>query len=58
MRCGDCLRGMDKSARYFAELLDPRVEPNREHVLKDILLIAIAAADEADQEDMSALPAD
>jgi predicted transposase YbfD/YdcC len=29
--------------KYFAELRDPRVERNREHVLEEILLIAIAA---------------
>ena len=29
--------------KYFAELTDPRVERNREHLLEEILLIAIAA---------------
>lgn len=29
--------------KYFAELKDPRVERNRDHVLEEILLIAIAA---------------
>ena len=34
---------MDSPLRYFAELRDPRVERNREHLLEEILLIAIAA---------------
>jgi predicted transposase YbfD/YdcC len=34
---------MDNPLKYFAELKDPRVERNREHVLEEILLIAIAA---------------
>lgn len=34
---------MDNPMQYFAELRDPRVERNREHVLEEILLIAIAA---------------
>jgi hypothetical protein len=34
---------MDKPLKYFAELRDPRVERNREHLLEEILLIAIAA---------------
>ena len=34
---------MDKLLKHFAELRDPRVERNREHLLKEILLIAIAA---------------
>jgi hypothetical protein len=34
---------MDNPLRYFAELTDPRVERNREHLLEEILLIAIAA---------------
>jgi hypothetical protein len=29
--------------KYFAELRDPRMERNREHLLEEILLIAIAA---------------
>jgi predicted transposase YbfD/YdcC len=35
--------GMDNPLKYFAELRDPRVERNREHLLQEILLIAIAA---------------
>ena len=34
---------MDSPLRYFAELRDPRVERTREHLLEEILLIAIAA---------------
>ena len=34
---------MDDPLKYFAELRDPRVERNREHLLEEILLIAIAA---------------
>ena len=34
---------MDSPLKYFAELKDPRVERTREHVLEEILLIAIAA---------------
>jgi len=34
---------MDNPLQYFAELKDPRVERNREHLLEEILLIAIAA---------------
>ena len=34
---------MDTPLNYFAELTDPRVERNREHLLEEILLIAIAA---------------
>ena len=34
---------MESPLRYFAELKDPRVERTREHVLEEILLIAIAA---------------
>jgi predicted transposase YbfD/YdcC len=34
---------MQSPLRYFAELTDPRVERTREHVLEEILLIAIAA---------------
>ena len=34
---------MDTPLKYFAELTDPRVERNREHLLVEILLIAIAA---------------
>src|ERR1035437_1618043 len=34
---------MENPLRYFAELHDPRVERNREHLLEEILLIAIAA---------------
>jgi predicted transposase YbfD/YdcC len=34
---------MDSPLKYFAELTDPRVERNREHLLEEILLIAIAA---------------
>src|ERR1035437_8837614 len=35
--------GMDNPLKYFAELRDPRIERNREHLLEEILLIAIAA---------------
>jgi hypothetical protein len=34
---------MDNPLKYFAELRDPRVERNRDHLLEEILLIAIAA---------------
>lgn len=34
---------MDNPLKYFAELRDPRVERNREHLLEEIFLIAIAA---------------
>jgi len=34
---------MDNPLKYFAALTDPRVERNREHLLEEILLIAIAA---------------
>jgi TPR repeat protein len=34
---------MNNPLNYFAELTDPRVERNREHLLDEILLIAIAA---------------
>jgi hypothetical protein len=34
---------MDNPLKYFAELQDPRVERTREHLLEEILLIAIAA---------------
>jgi hypothetical protein len=34
---------MENPLKYFAELTDPRVERNREHLLEEILLIAIAA---------------
>ena len=34
---------MDNPMEYFAELRDPRVERNREDLLEEILLIAIAA---------------
>lgn len=34
---------MDSPLKYFAELTDPRVERTREHLLEEILLIAIAA---------------
>ncbi len=34
---------MQSPLKYFAELKDPRVERTREHVLEEILLIAIAA---------------
>jgi predicted transposase YbfD/YdcC len=34
---------MDNPLKYFAELRYPRVERNREHLLQEILLIAIAA---------------
>jgi predicted transposase YbfD/YdcC len=34
---------MDSPLQYFARLTDPRVERNREHLLEEILLIAIAA---------------
>jgi len=34
---------MENPLQYFAELTDPRVERNRDHLLGEILLIAIAA---------------
>jgi predicted transposase YbfD/YdcC len=34
---------MNNPLKYFSELRDPRVERNREHLLEEILLIAIAA---------------
>jgi predicted transposase YbfD/YdcC len=34
---------MESPLKYFAELKDPRVERTREHVLEEIVLIAIAA---------------
>jgi predicted transposase YbfD/YdcC len=34
---------MDNPLQYFAELNDPRVERNRDHLLEEILLMAIAA---------------
>jgi hypothetical protein len=34
---------MDSPLQYFARLSDPPVERNREHLLEEILLIAIAA---------------
>ncbi len=34
---------MENPLKYFAELTDPRVERNREHLLEEILLLAIAA---------------
>ena len=34
---------MENPLRYFAELKDPRVDRTREHLLEEILLIAIAA---------------
>jgi predicted transposase YbfD/YdcC len=34
---------MDSPLQYFARLTDPRVERNREHLLEEILLIAVAA---------------
>jgi predicted transposase YbfD/YdcC len=34
---------MENPLKYFAELKDPRVERTREHLLEEILLIAIAA---------------
>jgi hypothetical protein len=34
---------MQSPLKYFAELKDPRVERTREHLLEEILLIAIAA---------------
>jgi hypothetical protein len=33
--------GTSNPLKYFAELRDPRVERNREHLLEEILLIAI-----------------
>ncbi len=33
---------MNNPLKYFAELPDPRAEQNREHVLEEVLLIAIA----------------
>jgi len=34
---------MENPLKYFSELKDPRVERTREHLLEEILLIAIAA---------------
>jgi predicted transposase YbfD/YdcC len=34
---------MDSPVQYFARLTDPRIERNREHLLEEILLIAVAA---------------
>ena len=34
---------MNHPRKYFSELRDPWVEGNREHLLEEILLIAIAA---------------
>jgi hypothetical protein len=34
---------MESPLKYFAELKDPRVERTREHILEEIVLIAIAA---------------
>ena len=34
---------MNNPLKYFAELRDPRVERTREHLLEEILLMAIAA---------------
>jgi predicted transposase YbfD/YdcC len=34
---------MENPLKYFSEVRDPRVERNREHLLEEILLIAIAA---------------
>jgi hypothetical protein len=34
---------MNNPLKYSAELRDPRVERNREHLLEEILLIGIAA---------------
>ena len=34
---------MENPLKYFAELHDPRVERNREHLLEEILLIWMAA---------------
>lgn len=34
---------MENPLKYFAELRDPRIERNREHLLEEILLIAMAA---------------
>src|ERR1019366_8567980 len=34
---------MENPLKYFAEVRDPRVKRNREHLLEEILLIAIAA---------------
>jgi DDE_Tnp_1-associated len=34
---------MENPLKYFAELRDPGIERNREHLLEEILLIAIAA---------------
>jgi len=38
-----CAGDMENPPKYFAELRDPRVERTREHLLEEILLIAIAA---------------
>lgn len=35
--------GMNNPLKYFAELRDPRVERTREHLLEEILLMALAA---------------
>ena len=34
---------MDSPLKHFAELRDPRIERNREHLLEEMLPIAIAA---------------
>jgi predicted transposase YbfD/YdcC len=34
---------MDNPLKYFADLRDPRVERNRDHLLEEVLLIAIAS---------------
>jgi len=34
---------MDNPLKYFSELRDPRVERNRDHLLEEVVLIAIAA---------------
>ena len=43
-RAGNGSQGaLDNPLKYFAELRDPRIERNREHLVEGILLIAIAA---------------
>src|SRR5664280_1957653 len=41
---------MDSPLKYFADLRDPRVERTREHLLEEILLIAISALDPEELE--------
>jgi len=41
--CFRVKRGYRKPLKYFGELRDPRAERNREHLLEEVLLSAIAA---------------